>query len=188
MRRRRLLTAIGTAVLGGVAGCSGSADERAPSLVVSSPALESVDPLPTRFTCEGAGQSPPFVIERTPDPTVALAVIAEYDRGVINEPVFWTLWNVPPETDRIPAGLPRTATVESLGGARQGRRKGGEVGYEPACPPTGQSYEHRFQVYALGETVAADGGTDHDSVTEAIGNVVLASYRFTVDYTRTQTP
>lgn len=144
--------------------------------------------LPVRFTCDGAGRSPPFTVESVPEPTAALAVTAEYDRGVINEPVFWTLWNVPAATERIPAGLPREASVSSLDGARQGRRQGGEVGYEPPCPPEGQPYEHRFQLYALGETLGAEGGTDHDSATEAIGNAVLASRRFTVEYARTPTP
>jgi len=187
MRRRELLRTAGPLVAAGLAGCAGSDAETPGALVVSSPPLESGGTLPARFTCDGAGDSPPVVVDRVPDPTTALAVVAEYDRGLINEPVFWTLWNVPPETDRIPAGLPRTGTVESLDGARQGRRKGGEVGYEPPCPPAGQQYEHRFQVYALGERVDAGGGTDHDTVTEAIGDVVLASSRFTIDYQR-QTP
>ncbi|MDS0258845.1 YbhB/YbcL family Raf kinase inhibitor-like protein [Haloarcula sp. S1CR25-12] len=188
MRRRQLLGTLGTAVAGGVAGCGESAQSTPGAFRVSSPALESGGKLPARFTCDGAGRSPPFVLDRVPEPTAGLAVIAEYDRGIINEPVFWTLWNVPPETERIPAGLPRTGTVESLGGARQGRPEGGEVGYEPPCPPTGQPYEHRFQVYALGETVDVAGGTDHDTAGEAIGDAVLASARFTVDYERTPAP
>lgn len=188
MRRRRLLGALGAGVAGGLAGCSGSTGDTPAAFTVSSPALESGGTLSARFTCDGAGESPPFVVERVPEPTASLAVIAEYDRGVINEPVFWTLWNVPPDVERIPAGLARSAELASLGGARQGQRAGGEVGYEPPCPPAGQDYEHRFQVYALGETVDADGGTDHETVTEHIGDVVLASVRFTLDYRRTETP
>ena len=185
MRRRRLLGTVGAVVAGGLAGCGGSTGDTPAAFTVSSPPLESADTLPVRFSCDGAGRSPPFVIERVPEPTAALAVVAEYDRGVINEPVFWTLWNVPPDTERIPAGLARTPQLPSLGGARQGRRVGGDVGYEPPCPPAGQPYEHRFQVYALGETVDAEGGTDHDTVTERIGDVVLASVRFALDYQRT---
>jgi Raf kinase inhibitor-like YbhB/YbcL family protein len=187
MRRRQLLRTLGTATVAGLAGCGGRAGETSEAFSVSAPDLDSGGSLPVRFTCDGAGESPPFVVEQVPEPTAALAVIAEYDRGVINEPVFWTLWNVPPETERIPAGLPRTETVDSLGGARQGRPKRGEVGYEHPCPPEGQPYTHRFQVYALGERVAAEGGTDHDTVTEAIGDVVLGSTRFTVNYQRTPT-
>jgi len=183
MRRRQLLAAVGTVAVGGVAGCSASSTTTPESFTVSSPPLAG-ETLPERFTCDGAGQSPPFSIERVPDPTEALAVTAEYDRGVINDPVLWTLWNVPADIEAVPAGLPRTPTVEALGGARQGRRQGGEVGYEPPCPPAGQPYTHRFQVYALGERLAIEGGTDHDTATETIGNAVLASRRFTVEYTQ----
>jgi Raf kinase inhibitor-like YbhB/YbcL family protein len=187
MRRRHVLGTLAGAVAGGIAGCSGSASETPEAFVVSSPPLDGTQ-LPVRFTCAGAGRSPPFTIERVPEPTAALAVTAEYDRGLINEPVFWTLWNIPADTDQIPEHLPRTATLSSLGGARQGRQQGGEPGYEPPCPPEGQPYEHRFQVYALGETLSIEGGTDHDTATEAIGNAVLASRRFTVEFTRPTTP
>jgi Raf kinase inhibitor-like YbhB/YbcL family protein len=186
MRRRHVLGTLGTVAVGGVAGCSSVAEETEDAFVVSSPPL-SGETLPARFTCDGAGDSPPFTVERVPEPTESLAVVAEYDRGLINEPVLWTLWNVPADTEEIPAGLPRTATVPALDGARQGRQEGGEVGYEPPCPPSGQPYEHRFQLYALSETLDIESGTDHDTATETIGNAVLASRRFTVDYTRPTT-
>lgn len=183
MRRRRVLAAVGTGVLGSAAGCSGSAEQSEPAFRIASPPLEERGEIPVRFTCDGAGQSPPIRIERVPEPTASLAVVAEYDRGVINEPVFWTLWNVPPQTDRIPAGLPRTPAVDSLSGARQGRQPGREVGYEPPCPPAGQPYEHRFQVYALSKMLDLDGGAKQDAAVEAIGSAVLASRRITVEYT-----
>jgi len=179
---------VGAGVLGSVAGCSESAEQGEPALVVSSSALEDGGEIPVEFTCDGAGLSPPITVERVPEPTASLAVVGEYDRGVINEPVFWTLWNVPPQTDQLPAGIPRTSTVDSLSGARQGRQPGREVGYEPPCPQTGQRYTTRFQVYALGEQLAVEGGTGNDDAEEAIGNAVLASRRFTVDYERTTTP
>jgi len=187
MRRRRVLGSIGLAVGGGVAGCSGSGEGSERAFIVASPPLESAATLPGEFRCGGAGQSPPFTVERVPEPTAALAVIADYDRGPFNEPVFWTLWNVPPGTDRIPAGLPQAATVASLGDARQGRKPDEESGYDPPCPPTGQAYTVRYQVYALGEELGLDGGAAHEPATEAIESAVLASRRFSIEYTRTPT-
>jgi len=188
MRRRGVLRTLGPVVASALAGCGTSTEETPGAFRVSSPALDDVETLRDRFTCYGAGESPAFVIERVPDPTVGLAVVGEYDSGGITDPIFWTLWNAPPDVERIPTGLPRTATVQSLDGARQGRPAGGEVGYEPPCPQTSQRFTIRFQVYALGERVEAEAGTDHDTATEAIGDVVLASTRFTLDYERTPTP
>lgn len=186
MRRRGFLLGTSAAVVGGLAGCSEPSEQT--QLSVSSPPIESDGALPVRFTCDGAGNSPPFVVESVPEPTAGLGVVAEYDRGGILEPVFWTLWNVPPSTERIPAGLPRVGTIDSLGGARQGRPDGGTVGYEPPCPPAGQTDTHRFQVYALDSQLAAEAGTDHETATESIGNAVLASTRFTADYERPAQP
>jgi len=187
MRRRRLLQTVCAGVTSVLAGCVRSGEETPGAFKVASPSLTSAESLPERFTCSGVGESPPFAVERVPDPTAALAVTAEYDSGGITDPIFWTLWNVPPDVDRIPAGLPRTATVGSLGGAGQGRPEGGEVGYQPPCPQPGQRYVTRFQVYALGERLAVADGTDHDTATEAIGDAVLASRRFTLEYERTPT-
>ena len=187
MRRRGLLQTVGGAGVGLLAGCLGGGEEPPEQFRVSSPALDRGGPLPTRFTCYGEGMSPPFDIDRVPDPTEALAATAEYDSGGITDPVFWTLWNVPPDTDRISANLPRTATLSSLGGARQGRPEGGDLGYEPPCPQPGQQYTVRFQLYALGTRLDVDGGTDHDTATEAIGDAVLASRRFTTEFEPTPT-
>jgi len=166
----------------------GNSAETPGAFEVSIPTVGPGESLPDRFTCYGAGESPPFDIDRVPGPTEAIAIVAEFDSGGITDPIFWTLWNVPPDTVQIPAGLPRSATVQSLGGAAQGRPEGGEVGYEPPCPQLGQPYTNRFQVYALSERLDVAGGTDHDTASEAIGDAVLASRRFTANFRRTSTP
>ncbi len=182
--RRALLSSLGVAAVGLVAGCAGPSGEPERAFAASSPAMTDGGELPDRFTCAGDGVSPPIVVERAPEPTAAFAVAAEFDQGPLSEPIFWTLWNVPAARTEIPAALPRAATVEALDGARQGRRRGGEVGYEPPCPPAGEPIEHRFQVYALSRDLEVAGGARHDDAEEAIGDAVLASDRITVDYTR----
>lgn len=167
-----------------ISGCIGKSESKKPAFVSSSPAFESGDTLPSQFTCEGTGKSPPFIVNRIPEPTKSLAITAEWSKGPINEPRFWTIWNIPPETERIPVGIPRTKRVESLGGARQGRQRGGTVGYKPPCPPSGQSYEHRFQIYALDQMLDAPAGTTNEEASEAIGSSELASNRITLTYTR----
>ncbi|QPV63350.1 YbhB/YbcL family Raf kinase inhibitor-like protein [Halosimplex litoreum] len=186
MRRRDVLATVAGATAVGVAGCAGSeAETETPrAFRVSSPAIDPDEQLPARFTCTGEGVSPPFVVERTPEPTAAVAVTASFNQGPITDRTFWTLWNVPPDRTRIPAALPGEAVVESLGGARQGRPEGGDPGYLSPCPPRGEPFTYRFQVYALSERLSVEGGATHDTASEAIGNAVLASRRFSVEYTR----
>lgn len=181
MRRRDVLGAIGTLAAVGVAGCSARSGG---ALVASSPAFADGDELPARFTCDGEGVSPPLTIESVPEPTAALAVVGRSTVGVLNNPTLWTLWNVPPDVEAIPAALPRTPTVPELDDARQGTRPTGSVGYRPPCPPQNQQYDHWFQVYALDERLDVPGGALHEPALEAIESNAIASVRLTVTYTR----
>lgn len=181
MRRRELLRAGGALALAGLGGCAARSGG---ALAVSSPAFEDGGELPVQFACDGVGDSPPFEIETVPEPTAALAVVGRSTVGVLNNPTLWTLWNVPRETERIPAALPRTPTVPALGDARQGARSGGEAGYRPPCPPREQAFDHWFQVYALETRLEVPGGTPNEQALEAIEPASLASTRITVSYTR----
>lgn len=185
MRRRRLLATLG-AVSVGTAGCLASSGQGTPVFSASSPAFGADDELPARFTCDGAGISPPLTFERVPQETAALGVIGQFEFGALNDPVFWTLWNLPPETERIPADLPATETLPSLGDARQGTRNG-RVGYAPPCPPRGQRYQHWFQLYALSEQLSVPPGASNGDAADAIERTALASQRLEVGYTRSET-
>ncbi len=188
MRRRRLLAALGGGVAtGGLAGLAGCVQRRASGgdpLSISSPALADGGRLPDRYACEGEGVSPPLAIESAPDPTTALAVVAEADLGVFNKPLFWVLWNLPADTGAIPAGVPRTATVDSLGGARQSSQPGTEPGYNPPCPPLGRKTTLLFDVFALEESLNLEAGAPAEAAEEAVTRAQLASTRISVTYTR----
>lgn len=186
MRRRRVLEASGAVVLSSLAGCVTESASTTP-LAVTSPAVSDGGTLPRQFTCDGDGDSPPLTVDSVPEATAALGVVVRSTVGVLDNPALWTLWNVPADTTAIPAGLPRTQTVDSLGSARQGTAGDHEPGYRPPCPPRGQAYEHWIQVYALGETLAATAGMGNDDALEAIEGAQLASTRITISYTRSET-
>lgn len=169
---------------GGIAGCVADPNQSVRELSAFSPAFDGNTELPVRFTCDGGGVSPPFVIESVPKPTESLAVIAKADPGGITKPAFWTLWNVPAGTERIPPGISRVASVSTLDGASQGKRPGRDVGYLSPCPPVGQSYTHWFQIYAIDTVLTVDGGVTHERAIEAIEAGTIASERVTVQVTR----
>jgi Raf kinase inhibitor-like YbhB/YbcL family protein len=184
VERRSYLSLLGTTLAGGVAGCAAGSNQSVRGLTASSPAFDDEAELPVRFTCDGDGVSPPFVVDSVPEPTESLAVIAKADPGGITKPAFWTLWNVPAGTERIPAGLPGVASISTLDGASQGRGPTGEVGYLPPCPPVGQSYSHWFQIYAVETMLTVGGDVTHETAIEAIEAGTLASTRITVQVTR----
>ena len=188
MRRRRLLAALGGGVAtGGLAGLAGCVQRRATGgdpLSISSPALADGGRLPDRYTCEGEGVSPPLSVESTPDPTAALAVVAEADLGVFNKPLFWVLWNLPGDTERVPEGIPRTATVPGVDGARQSSQPGTGPGYNPPCPPLGRETTLLFDVFALEESLDVEAGAPAEAAEEAVTRAQLSSTRISVTYTR----
>ena len=187
MRRRTLLQTGGATLALGFAGCITRSSSTG-DLTISSSALTDGGEIPRRFSCDGPGISPPLTVESKPDSTAALAVIARSTVGVLDNPLLWTCWNLPADTTEIPAELPRTETLDSLGGARQGTAGDDQPGYRPVCPPPNQPYDHWVQAYALGTELDIGAGTTNDDALEAIEGAQIASDRITASYTRTGTP
>ena len=181
MQRRTFLSTVGVASAGGIAGCTGGSAPASGGFEATSPAFDDGDTLPRRFTCDGEGVSPPLAISDPPEPTAAIMVQAVVVAGVANEATLWSLWNVPPDTERIPDALPNEPELSTLDGARQGQSRTGVVGYKPPCPETGTT-EYYFQVYALEARLDVEGGAPHERAVDATEGIVLASDRTDVTY------
>ncbi|SFR43595.1 hypothetical protein SAMN04487947_1414 [Halogeometricum rufum] len=162
----------------------GGTDRTAESLTLSSSAFDAGATLPTRFSCDGEGVSPPLSVAGVPDDTAALAVVADDPDAPGSEPfVHWLLWNLPADTAEIPADVPGEGTV--LGGARQGTNGGGDVGYYPACPPAGDGpHTYRFTLFALGDRLDVTAGARRDAVQRATDDATLERARLTATYER----
>lgn len=193
MRRRGVLAAgVGLASTLPLAGCTREEDagaEPTPDLLRFRPtAFEAGGTVPDRFTCEaedGSGASPPFAVESVPPPTEALGLVVEFPNDVGSTFTHWVLWNVPPDVDTVPSGLPDEPTLPSLDGARQGRNGTGRVGYVGLCPPpTGRPAEYWFTLYALRRELDVPAGADRDAFDDAVETATLASRRLTARFGR----
>lgn len=184
MQRRQFLAAATTGSVAAVGGCVTVSRQSAAPLSADLPALDDGGRLLARFSCDGAGVSPAVTLSSVPDPTASVMVTGTVTSNIANQSLLWTLWNVPPETERIPEGLPREPTVESLDGASQGKVRLGDVGYRAPCPPPGETYDYDFQIYALDQKLDLDGGATNESAVEATEGRVLASTRTAVTYAR----
>ena len=195
--RRQILRAAGaSATAGGVAlaGCtSGENDDAARTTTVdslgmtlSSEAFADGEPIPTRYTCEGANESPPLSVDGVPDGTVSLALVADDPDAPRAEPyVHWLVWNVPPGVGTVPAAIPRSERVERLDGAVQGTNSSGDLGYAGPCPPTGDGpHTYRFTLTALERELALDPGAKRPALADATTDVRLAQTRLTGTYER----
>ena len=154
------------------------------SLTVSSPAFEDGAQLPTRFTCDGAGDSPSLSVAGAPDETASFALVVDDPDAPGAEPfVHWVLWNLPAGETEIPEGVPNEEIA--LGGARQGRNDGGTLGYFSACPSLGdESHEYRITVYALDRLLNLHPGARYEDLERAMENSLLAQTTLTATYRR----
>jgi Raf kinase inhibitor-like YbhB/YbcL family protein len=112
---------------------------------LTSSAFQPDGSIPAKYTCDGAGVSPPLQIAGVPAGSRGLALIV-YDPDVPKSIkadgryTHWVLWNLAP-------GL--SAIEEHRSG---GISENGRAGYIPPCPPNG---EHRyiFQLFALDKSL-----------------------------------
>ena len=111
-------------------------------VTLSSRAFASGGSIPSRYTCDGAGTSPPLEWTGGPSPGAYILVVDDPD-APNGDFVHWTVFG-PVSSRRFPEGAaPPEATqgVNSLGHAR----------WDPPCPPRGDPpHRYRFTIYVAG--------------------------------------
>ncbi len=115
------------------------------TLTVTSTVFADGGTLPSRYTCAGAGESPPIAWSGVPDDAASLALVVtdpDAPRGTF---LHWLVYDIPPGDGGAPAGAPPA-------GAREGENTGRRVGWYPPCPPSG-THRYVFTVTALDTTV-----------------------------------
>ncbi|ODR82277.1 hypothetical protein BG842_23595 [Haladaptatus sp. W1] len=136
--------------------------------------------IPEKFTKEGADVSPELTIGGAPDDAASLAVIVDDPDAPNATFTHWTIWNLPPDTVEIPADVPTTEAVTTLGDASQGQNDFGDVGYGGPRPPKGHGpHEYRFRLLAVDTTLDLPPGGPRRELDNALAGHVLAEDRFT---------
>ena len=141
---------IGGGIALAIASATVYASERNKPMELTSSAFTQNTDIPTQHTCEGSDQSPPLTWSGVPAGTKSLALIV--DDPDAPDPaapkmtwVHWLLYNLPPTTTGLEAGVPRSRLPA---GTREGLNDWQREGYGGPCPPIGR---HRYvhKVYAL---------------------------------------
>jgi hypothetical protein len=134
-------------------------------LAVSSPAFEPDASIPSKYTCDGYGVSPPLAWSGVPENTQSLAILVD-DPDAPNKPfLHWLVTDLPPELRHLEEGgaLPHAANV--------GESDAGTASYYGPCPSHG-NHHYRFRVYAL-DTVIGHRPESRDDFLSAIAGHVL---------------
>ena len=145
-------------------------------------AFEEGAPVPARYSCEGENISPEIVWTGVPVGTNSFAVVMDdpdAPGGVYNH---WVLFNLPPDLQGLPLGVPSTA--ELAGGGVHGQNSTGNAGYMGPCPPPGSAHRYRFTVFALDRMIDLDSSADKQGLLDALRGHILADSLRTGTYQR----
>jgi Raf kinase inhibitor-like YbhB/YbcL family protein len=121
---------------------------RGSRMKITSTAFEHGSLIPREYTCEGADRSPPLSFADVPQEAKSLAVViddpdAPDPRAPRRVWSHWILYNLPPATAELAAGVRRLPP-----GTLLGRNDSKHARYDGPCPPIGK---HRYfhKLYAL---------------------------------------
>lgn len=117
---------------------------------LNSPAFTANGSIPTKYTCEGAGISPP--LEWTAGPAVAKSfalIVEDPDAPDPAKPTrvvsHWVVYNIPAGTISLAENASKTKMPP---GSVQGLNERGTPGYMGPCPPIGR-HRYFFKLFAL---------------------------------------
>jgi Raf kinase inhibitor-like YbhB/YbcL family protein len=163
----------------GMAGCGddqgGDVETDVPRAVtVASPVLTDGEPVPTRFTCDGAEVSPP--LQWSGPSAEEWALVVDDPDAPGGTFTHWVVLD-------IPAGTTSVTTGEVPQGGLEVPNSSGGTSYFGPCPPKGE-HRYRFTVYALDAPTGSSEDASLDDALAAIGDHATSQGTLTAVYAR----
>lgn len=155
--------------------------EKSPELYITVP----FSYFPPKYTCDGEDISPPIEISGVSEFAKSLVLIVDDPDAPFGVFTHWIIWNIPPETNFIPEGIPREPEIENPIKAVQGKNDFGKIGYNGPCPPSGV-HRYRFKLYVLDKMLDLDPNASKYEIENAIREHVLQFAVFEASYSRTK--
>lgn len=135
------------------------------NMIIASPTFQHNGFIPPKYTCDGDNVSPPLEMKDVPQGTKSLVLIVDDPDVPRGTWVHWTVWNIDPETTKIPErSVPAQAT--------EGRTSFGKPGYGGPCPPSG-THRYFFKLYALDTTLGLAPQADKATLEKAMKGHIL---------------
>jgi Raf kinase inhibitor-like YbhB/YbcL family protein len=140
-------------------------------IVVKSPAFAEDKPIPIKYTGDGDDISPPLTWSGVPHGTRSLVLLCEDPDAPRGTWTHWVLFNLPPETRELPAGVTAQSTLPS--GGVHGVNDFGKLGYGGPAPPPGTPHRYYFKLTALSVELKLSPGAKRQDVLAAMEGRVL---------------
>lgn len=135
---------------------------------VTSTAFKTGGPIAVKYTCDGAGTSPPLRWQGVPQGTREVLVLAVDLTGGASDVVQWAVAGISPSTTNIPEGHLPTGAVAGVNSA-------GKVGWGGICGAKGQLHHVGFLFYALKHPLGLKSGFNPIAVRSGLKGATLAT-------------
>lgn len=140
---------------------------------------------PPEYTCDGKDLSPPIEIYGVRDDAKSLVIVLEDPDAPFGVFTHWVIWNIPPDTKKIPEGIPKEPVIDNPIRAVQGKNDFGKFGYNGPCPPSGV-HRYSFKLYVLDTTLELSPSATKMELENAMKGHVLQFSEFTASYGRSK--
>jgi Raf kinase inhibitor-like YbhB/YbcL family protein len=179
--RPNLILAAALAIAAGLIGCGCPRQEspagagQHPRIELASTAFAEGQPIPKKYTGEGADVSPPLSWSGLPEGTEELALICDDPDAPRGTWVHWVVYGISPAATGLPEDLGTAdRTAAGLAGVIEGGSSSGNLGYGGPMPPVGDGpHRYFFRLYALDTKLAQEPGLDKQALLEAIEGHIL---------------
>ena len=142
------------------------------NISISSEAFRNGDAIPAEYTCDGKDISPALSWSGTPAGTKSIALIMDDPDATRGTFVHWVLFNIPAETNKLPAGIPGNRSLSD--GSRHGTTDYGRTEYGGPCPPPGKPHRYYFKIYALDAKLDLPAGATKANLERAMEGHILS--------------
>jgi phosphatidylethanolamine-binding protein (PEBP) family uncharacterized protein len=134
---------------------------------LTSPVVEDLQTLPTEFTGDGDGISPPLAWAGAPAGTKGYALIMDHVTPDGDRKWYWTVYDIPANASSLPKN------VTDIGKLGTGFK--GEIGYEPPMSKGPGAKTYVITLYALSEPLNVAGKPGREELITAMKGKVLAN-------------
>lgn len=151
-------------------------------MTITSPAFESGQAIPAKYTCEGADISPPLQFIDVPAGAKSLSLICDDPDAPVGTWVHWVIYDLPVTTVEVTEKMPTSDTLPN--GAKQGVNDFRRVGYGGPCPPLGKPHHYYFKLYALDTVLGLKARATKRDVLRSMEGHILAEGQLMGTYQR----
>lgn len=137
-------------------------------IALTSSAFKAGGPMPTRYTCDGGGVSPPLEWHGVPHGAAELFLLAIDLSGSAGDAIQWAVAGIPPSANGLPAGSLPAGAVAGLNSA-------GKAGWGGICGAKGQLHHVAFLFYALSHKLGLKSGFNPIVARNSLKDATLAS-------------